>query len=204
MKFQRNSNWNWSRHLSTFSSGFDSISNWGKYTGWSEVLLLSVAPVFCATGSRPPVKKGIPLPLARTGEILSCRKFSWQAAFPAFSNIFYSFSRLASLYGEHYVYIHTSDTVETVYELPLLPSNTVVKHFYTNRSGAKCWPDIYRWGAGLRWLGEYVTLDRTFYSLLLNRKQQQPQLLPYFVLIAFLEEAFIRNIIITRCVNNTI
>jgi hypothetical protein len=36
-----------------------------------------------------------------------------------------------------------------VYELPLLPNNTAVKHFYTNRSVAKCCLDIYRWGAGL-------------------------------------------------------
>jgi len=31
-----------------------------------------------------------------------------------------------------YIYIHTSDTVQTVYELPLLPNNTAVKRFYTN------------------------------------------------------------------------
>jgi len=36
------------------------------------------------------------------------------------------------------VYIHISDCTETVYELPLLPNNTAVKHFYTNRRGAKC------------------------------------------------------------------
>jgi len=35
------------------------------------------------------------------------------------------------------IYTHISDTVQTVYELPLLPNNTAVKHFYTNRSGAK-------------------------------------------------------------------
>jgi len=42
-----------------------------------------------------------------------------------------------------------SDTAQPVYELPLLPNNTAVKYFYTNRSGTKCWPDIYHWGAGL-------------------------------------------------------
>ena len=36
-----------------------------------------------------------------------------------------------------YIYTHTSDTVQTVHELPLLPNNTAVKHFCTNRSGAK-------------------------------------------------------------------
>jgi len=45
-----------------------------------------------------------------------------------------------------YIYIHTyihthihiPDCIQTVYELPLLPNDTAVKHFYTNRSGAKC------------------------------------------------------------------
>ena len=46
---------------------------------------------------------------------------------------------------------YAPDIVQTVYELPLLPNNNnnTVKHFYTNRSGAKCWLDIYRWGADL-------------------------------------------------------
>ena len=45
-----------------------------------------------------------------------------------------------------HIYIYC---VQTVYELPLLPNDTAVKHFYTVRSGAKCWLDSYRWGAGL-------------------------------------------------------
>ena len=45
-----------------------------------------------------------------------------------------------------------------------------------------------------RRLGEYVTMDRTvFFS---NKKYQQPQLLQIFFLAAFLENTFIRNIII--------
>ena len=45
------------------------------------------------------------------------------------------FVRPASLYGEERVcvYMHISDCIETVYELPLLPNNTAVKHFYPNR-----------------------------------------------------------------------
>jgi len=31
------------------------------------------------------------------------------------------------------VYIHTSDCVQTVYELRLLPNNTAMRYFYTNR-----------------------------------------------------------------------
>jgi hypothetical protein len=45
--------------------------------------------------------------------------------------------------------IHTPYCVQTVYELPLLPNNSAVKHIYTDRSGAKCWLDIYRWAVGL-------------------------------------------------------
>jgi len=40
-------------------------------------------------------------------------------------------------------------SLQTVYELPLLPNDPAVKHFDANRSGAKCWLDIYRWGADL-------------------------------------------------------
>ena len=32
-----------------------------------------------------------------------------------------------------YTHTHISDCLETVYVLPLLPNNTAVKHFYTNR-----------------------------------------------------------------------
>jgi len=32
-----------------------------------------------------------------------------------------------------YIHSHTSDCVETVYELPRLPNNTAVRHFYTRR-----------------------------------------------------------------------
>jgi len=48
-----------------------------------------------------------------------------------------------------YIYLHAFYCVQTVYELPLLPNNTAVKHFNTNRNCAKCRPDIYRWAAGL-------------------------------------------------------
>jgi len=47
------------------------------------------------------------------------------------------------------VCVFISDCVQTLYELPSLPNDTTVKHFYTNIEHAKCWLDIYRWGAGL-------------------------------------------------------
>jgi len=46
------------------------------------------------------------------------------------------------------------DCVQTVYELPLLQNMTRVKHFYTNRSSAKCWLVIYRWSVGLAVTGQ--------------------------------------------------
>jgi len=48
-----------------------------------------------------------------------------------------------------YIYTHTPDCVQTVYELPSLPNNTALIYFYTSRSGGKCWLETYRWGAGL-------------------------------------------------------
>ena len=80
------------------------------------------------------------------------------------------------------VYTHIGDYVQTVYELPLLPINTALKLFYANRSGAKCWLDIYRWGAGLaaaeriRDIGQNV-----LQASCLNRMQQWPQLLSHFL-----------------------
>ena len=48
----------------------------------------------------------------------------WRAEFTTLPHIFISLARPASLYCEEYVYIHISDCVEIVYELPLLPNKT--------------------------------------------------------------------------------
>ena len=50
-------------------------------------------------------------------------------------NFLISFARPVSLYCEQYVYIHISDSVETVYELLLLPNNTMIEIFL-HKSGA--------------------------------------------------------------------
>jgi len=65
-------------------------------------------------------------------------RFPWHAAFTAVHFSIY-FARPASPYSEKHVCIYTdiSDCIETVYGLPLLPNNTEMKHYYTNRSGAK-------------------------------------------------------------------
>ena len=68
-------------------------------------------------------------------------------------------------------YTHISDCVHTVYELPLLPDNTVSETFlhktgevrrvdWTFITGPPAW----------RWLGEHVTLDKAFSSLLYKQE----------------------------------
>ena len=54
-----------------------------------------------------------------------------------------------------------------------------------------------------QWLGEYVTLDKMFYELLLKQEIVAALVTSifFFSRIAFLQEAFIRNIIMTGCIN---
>jgi len=49
------------------------------------------------------------------------------------------FTLSASLYCEEYVYVHISDCIEIVFELLLLPNNTMSETLLTQiGSGAKC------------------------------------------------------------------
>jgi hypothetical protein len=55
-------------------------------------------------------------------------RFLWHAAFTAVQIfLFFFFTRSASLYYEEYVYIHVSDCIEIVFELLLLPNNTIAE-----------------------------------------------------------------------------
>ena len=57
--------------------------------------------------------------------------------------------------------------MENVYELPLLPNNTASETFLHKSGAVRCVDWILITGKlAWRWLGEYVTLDKTFYSLL--------------------------------------
>ena len=115
----------------------------------------------------------------------------WHAAFTAVPILVYSFCPTSvSILCRTCVYTHTHiwHRTDCVW--------ITVKHFYTYRSSAKCWLDIIIGEPVWRWLGQYGTLDRTFYSLLLNRKQQQqPSDCHILLLTAFLDEAFITDII---------
>jgi len=64
----------------------------------------------------------------------------------------------------------------------LLPNKTASETFL-HKSGAVRSIDwiFITMAPAWRWLGEYVTLDTTFDSLLFKQKQQQIQLLPHFL-----------------------
>jgi hypothetical protein len=132
-------------------------------------------------------------------------RFPWNAAFTAVPVSFYFFSLNSVSILWRICYIHISDSVQTVYELPLLPNNTAVKHFSANRSGTKCWLDIYRWGAGLAVTGRIRDIGlNVLQSSFLTGSSSSAGYLHIFFLIAFLEDAFIRNIIIyiiIACIN---
>jgi hypothetical protein len=91
----------------------------------------------------------------------------------------------ASPYCAHYVYMYTYLTAYRLYELLLLPNNTAMKQFYTNRSGAKCWLDIYRWGAGMavtgpiRHIGQNVLQSSFEQEAIVAATQFMPNFVPY-------------------------
>jgi len=64
------------------------------------------------------------------------------------------------------VYIHISDCEETVCELPLLPNNTASETFLHKPGVLRSVDWIFIIGVpAWRWLGNYMTLDKTFYKL---------------------------------------
>ena len=101
---------------------------------------------------------------------MGTRKDFLDARHSLLSNFFFfiiSFARPASLSCEKYVYIHMSDCIEIVCEMPLLPHNTASEKFYTNQT--RCHVLTRYVSLGHRPGGdrcEYVTLDKMFYNLL--------------------------------------
>ena len=70
-----------------------------------------------------------------------------------------------------YVRIHISDCLETVYALPLLPNNTASETFLHQPRAVRSVGWIFVIVApAWRWLGEYVALDNTMYSLLFKQE----------------------------------
>ena len=157
--------------------------------------------VGCSFAMLPIAKSAQMLPLYRPGLTNlwhACPK--WQAEFTAVPLCFYLPSRPASVCCEKciyiYIHIHISDLIEIVYELPLLPNNSASETFF-NKSGAVRsvdWISIFGMSAWW-WLGEYVTLDKTFYNLIFQQEViSAPSYFHFCFLITFLEDAFIRNI----------
>ena len=112
------------------------------------------------------------------------------------ANLFYFFvlpDQLLNIVKNVCVYIYTHTCVQFVYELPLLPDNTA-RETYVHKLGAGRSVDwIFTIGTvGWRWPGEYVTLGRRFYCLLLKQEMAAATVTDTFhFFISFIVEAFI-------------
>ena len=77
-----------------------------------------------------------------------------------------------------------------------------VKHFYTNQERCEVWPDIYHWCAGLEVTGWISRIRKHVLQFSFQiGSSSSPSYIQIFFLIAFLEEAFIRNLIIIIWIN---
>ena len=105
---------------------------------------------------------------------------------------------MVSILWRSCVYVHTSDCVET-----LLPNNNSEWKIFTRfGSGVECWPDIYHLGAGLAVTGRIRAIGQNvLQSSFETRGRSSPSYCHILFLIAFLEEAYVRNIIIILCIN---
>jgi hypothetical protein len=100
-----------------------------------------------------------------------------------------------------YIYIHICDCVETIWITVTLQWNI----FTQIGSSAKCWLDIYHGGAGLAVTGRIPDIGQNvLQSSFQTWSSSSPSHCYIFFLIPFLEEAFIRNIIIIPCINYVI
>ena len=103
-----------------------------------------------------------------------------------------------------YIYIYTHNTCLTPHSLYMnyrCYQITLQWNIFTQIGAVRSADRIFIIGApAWLWLGEYVTLGRTFYSLLLKQEAvAAPSYCNILWLIAFLKEVFIRNTIITLC-----
>jgi hypothetical protein len=108
--------------------------------------------------------------------------------------------------AEH-VHIHTYLTPYRLYMNYRCHQTTKVrmKHFYTNRSSANCWLDIYRWGVGLAVTGPIRDIrQNVLQSAFVTGSGSSSTVTASLLLIALLQEAFIRNMIIIVGINYTI
>ena len=99
-------------------------------------------------------------------------RFPWHAAFTALQFLLFLLPNwLLHIVKTMYVCIHISDCVENVYELPLLPNHTASETFLHKSEAVRIIDWVFITGAlALRWLGEYVTLNKMFYNLIFKKK----------------------------------
>jgi hypothetical protein len=95
------------------------------------------------------------------------QRFLWHATLPT-RKFYISFARPNYLYCEEHT--HHSDSVETVYALPLLPNKVQWNIFTQIGSGAKWWLDICHWGAGLAVTGRIRDIGQKVLVFFSNKK----------------------------------
>ena len=102
-----------------------------------------------------------------------------------------------------YIYIYISNCVDILFVLPLLLNKTASESFLHVWSSAKCWLDIYHCGAGLAVTGIiYDTGQHVLQSSFQTGSSCSHGYVHIFFLIAFIEEAFVRNAkIVIICFN---
>ena len=98
-------------------------------------------------------------------------RFPWHAAFTAVPIFFISFATLASLYCAAHVHMHTACTAYRLYKNCHCYQITLQGNIFTQIGAVRSVDWIFIVGApAWRWPGEYGTLGRTFYSLLLKQE----------------------------------
>ena len=110
-----------------------------------------------------------------------------------------SFARPPSEYCKEHVYIYTHYlTAYRLYMNYRCYQITLQWHIFTQiRSGAKCWLDIYRWGAGLAVAGRIRDIgQKVLESSFQTGSRSSHSYCHILLLITFLEEVFIRNLTI--------
>ena len=101
----------------------------------------------------------------RAGEPMACR-ISLAHSIHCCPNSYFFGTTSISIFWRICVHIHTSDFIETLCELPLLPNSTAGETFLHK--------------SGVVWLGENVTLDKMFYSSLFKQEVVADQSHPHF------------------------
>jgi hypothetical protein len=140
------------------------------------------------------------------------RRFPWHAAFTAapVCSYFFCLSRVSVLWIIC-VCILISDCVGTVVWITVTTKKYSEWNLFTQiGSVAKCWLDIYHWGAGLAMAGRIRDIGQNVMKSFQTGNISNPSCFHILCLIAFLEEAFSRNIIIVVyidyiiivCINN--